>query len=116
MRTEPPGFADFWAIWLPIKRRNDGRGEARMTFAKHIKAGADPQDIIDGARWYARQVPAGDQYVPLASTWLNRGVYEDDCLRERAFKERTPAVQNVVPIRAPGKTAFLIEFERKQNA
>jgi hypothetical protein len=115
MRTEPPGFADFWAIWLPIKRRNDGRGEARATYAKHIKAGVDPQDIIDGARWYARNTPAGYEYVPLASTWLNRGVYEDDGPRERAFQEHKQAPQNVVPIKPP-RSAFLIEFERKQNA
>ena len=111
---EPDGFPEFWAIWLPIKRRNDGRGLARATFAQHIKAGVDPQDIIDGARWYARNTPAGYEYVPLASTWLNRGVYEDDGPRERAFQERKPPVQNVVQIRAP-KPAFLVEFERKQN-
>ena len=56
MRPEPIGFPEFWATWLPIKRRNDGRGEARATFAKHIKLGADPQDIIDGASWYVRNI------------------------------------------------------------
>lgn len=46
MRQEPTGFSEFWHVWLPFKRRNDGRGEARATFAKHLKQGANPQDII----------------------------------------------------------------------
>lgn len=112
---EPDGFPEFWAIWLPIKRRNDARGLAREAFAKHIKAGADPQDIIDGASWYVRTTPAGYEYVLLSATWLNRGGYEDDCLRERAFQQRQAERSNVVPIRAP-KTAFMLKFERDHPA
>lgn len=100
MKQEPQGFPEFWSIWLPIKRRNDGRGEARDTFAKHLKRGANPQDIIAGARWYARNIPTGYEYVPLASTWLNRGVWEDDCEKERAFQARqNQPRENVVAMR-----------------
>lgn len=97
---DDPLFSEFWQIWLPIKRRNDGRGEARTTFAKHVKQGANPQDIVDGARWYVRQIPAGYEYVPLAATWMNRGVWEDDCERERAYQERSAQPTNVVQIKA----------------
>lgn len=118
MRQEPPLFPEFWSVWQPIKRRNDGRGEARATFAKHLKQGADPQDIIDGARWYARNLPSGYEYVPLAATWMNRGVWEDDCEKERAFQAKAEAkAENVVQMRpAPvSKSKWLQEWEAKQE-
>lgn len=119
MRTEPEGFADFWSVWLPIKRRNDGRGEARTTFAKHLKLGANPQDIIDGARWYARNLPSGYEYVPLAATWMNRGVWEDDCEKERAFQAVAAAkaaqAENIVPIRSNYVPAFKKVWEAQQE-
>jgi len=85
-RPEPEGFPEFWAIWLPIKNRNDGRNYARVTFAKWVKAGIDPQDIIDGVRFYTRNLPVDHKYKLHASTWLNRGVWEDDCIKERKFQ------------------------------
>ena len=86
-RPEPEGFPEFWEeIWLPIKRRNDGRADARDGYGKLLKQGAEPQDIIDGARWYVRNLPKGYEYVPLAKTWMNRGVWEDDCIKERKFQ------------------------------
>ncbi len=114
-----PGFSSFWAVWLPISRRNDGRGLARETYRKHILAGALPEDIIDGAKWYVRSLTERDrEYVPLSSTWLNRAAYEDGCERERDFQrrqsERTEAV--VVPIRPTGQTAFLKAFAAGKEA
>jgi hypothetical protein len=115
MKQEPQGFAEFWQIWSPIKRRNDGRADARATYTKHIKAGVDPQDIIDGASWYVRNTPPGYEYVPYAATWMNRGVWEDDCIKERESRERR--AENVVqmrPIEVP-KSKFLQEFEAKRK-
>jgi hypothetical protein len=77
-RIEPQGFAEFWAYWRPNMRRNDGRGEARDTFAKHLKQGASPQEMIDGARYYLANLKDSERdYIPLCSTWLNRRAYED---------------------------------------
>lgn len=100
IRQEPEGFSDFWAIWRPRARHTDGRGLARETFAKHIKAGANWQDIVDGARCFFRTMKDKDrEFVPLASTWLNRGAYEDLAEAERAHQARYASLQtNVVPI------------------
>jgi hypothetical protein len=83
MKKEPEGFPEFWAVWKPYARKTDGRGLARETFAKHVRAGADPQDIINGAAWFLRTLKERDRdFVPLSSTWMNRGTYEDDCILE----------------------------------
>lgn len=81
---EPQGFPEFWALWSPHKRKTDGRKLARETFAKHVRAGADPEDIIYGAAWFLRTMKERDrEFIPLSSTWMNRGSYEDDCILER---------------------------------
>jgi hypothetical protein len=86
---EPDGFAEYWAAWMPYRRKNDGRGEARICYRKHILAGAEPADIIDGARGYLRSLTAAEKpYIPLAATWLNREAYLDWCDQERAYQKR----------------------------
>lgn len=91
---EPEGFPEFWEIWRPHARKNDGRGEARKVFAQHVKAGADPRDMIDGARYYIRSLSERDrEYIPLAATWLNRGAYEDLGPQERDMQVRLANVQ-----------------------
>lgn len=86
---ETPEFVAFWENWRPSKRKNDGRGDARDCFLSHVRAGADPQDIVDGAKWYLRQLTSRDkEYIPLAATWLNRRDYEDGADQERAFQEQ----------------------------
>ena len=111
---EPEGFTEFWAIWQPIARRNDGRGLARNAFRKHILDGAEPADLIDAARYYVRGLKEKDlPFVPLSSTWLNRGIYVDACLKEREYqatlakrKAQAEAEAACAPSRQ-GQTAFL---------
>jgi hypothetical protein len=107
MKQEPEGFSDFWSIWKPHARHTDGRGLARETFSKLIKNGADPQDIIDGAKCFFRTMKDRDRdYVPLASTWLNRGAFEDLAEQERTYAAKqlerrvreAQASENVVSI------------------
>lgn len=126
MRQEPEGFADWWAIWRPHARHTDGRGIARETFAKHVKAGADPQDIIDGAKCFFRTMKERDkEFVPLAATWLNRGSYEDMAETERAYQSRIAEIKqraserqveqspNIVSI-SPERRAEMAERARQQ--
>lgn len=81
---EPQGFQTFWEMWRPHARKTDGRKLARETFAKHVRAGADPEDIVLGAAWFLRTMKERDrEFIPLSSTWMNRGSYEDDCILER---------------------------------
>lgn len=119
---EPEGFPDFWSAWMPYRRKNDGRGEARTAYRKHILAGAEPEDIIDGARAYLRSLTAAEKpYIPLAATWLNREAYADWCEQERAYQkrlqERAQAGENVVSIRKAElpPNHFLRQWERKQQ-
>lgn len=116
---EPEGFSDYWKIWLPIARHTDGRGLARETYRKHVLMGADPQDIIDGARWYSRNLKENERaYVPLSSTWLNRESYLDLCDKERAFQDRMAGHQaaptsNVTPIRRAAPEKPTVDYEAR---
>ncbi len=115
---EPLGFNEFWQEWRKIARHTDGRGLARETFRKHILNGAEPQDIIDGCRWFIRNLSERDkEYVPLSSTWLNRGSFEDACEKERAFQARqSEAPKSSVVQFVPGQTSFLKSYNAKREA
>jgi hypothetical protein len=111
---EPQGFPTFWEIWRPHARKTDGRKLARETFAKHVRSGADAEDIIHGAAWFLRTMKERDrEFIPLSSTWMNRGTYEDDCILERqriaailerernAAMEQVKRLDNVVQMNPP---------------
>lgn len=117
---ETPEFREFWDAWRPMSRPTDGRGEARDTFLSHIADGVDPQDIVDGARYFLRNLKDKD-FIPLASTWLNKRAYEDLADSERDFQRRleesrqrsSQTSANVVQMARPvasGNTAFLRKF------
>ena len=114
---EPEGFAEFWSSWRPFMRKNDGRGEARATYRKHILAGAEPADIIDGAKAFLRSLTDRDKpYIPLAATWLNREAYADWAEQEREYRKRlAERSTNVVNINRPqpvSRSKWAIQYER----
>ncbi|MNE13585.1 hypothetical protein D3C80_1064250 [compost metagenome] len=84
---ETPEFIQFWEAWRPYARDTDGRGAARDAFLTHVNAGADPMDIVDGARFFLRSIK-DKQFVPLVQTWLNRRAFEDMAEQERAYQRR----------------------------
>lgn len=88
--TEPEGFAEFWKIWAPYQRKSDGRGKARPAYKQMMEAGHDPQDIIDGARWYLRNLTSEEdkKYIPLAASWLRSERFADECEKERQYQAR----------------------------
>lgn len=88
-RQEPELFPEFWEIWRKHARHTDGRGLARDAFAKHVKNGANPQDIVDGARAFFRTMKDRDrEFVPLSATWLNRESYSDLAEQQRAHEAK----------------------------
>lgn len=104
MKQEPEGFAEFWDIWRPHMRHTDGRGDARERYRKELLKGAEPLDIIDGAKAFLRNwvtLPKEEQkYIPLAASWLNKEAYADWAEKERAFQARQQQPrENVVAIR-----------------
>ena len=105
---ETPEFVEFWDAWRPHMNQFDGRGDARKWFFHHIREfGADPRDMVDGARWFVRG--GGNQSVgydgkPVrihAGSWLNKFAYEDGAEHERAYQQRLQEQQpgNVVAIK-----------------
>ena len=102
---EPEGFAEFWAVWRPHARHTDGRGQALKTYRKHVLKGASPADILDGAKCFIRTMKERDrEFIPLASSWLNKEAYVDLAGDQREWEARREArlsrqaVSNVVPI------------------
>ena len=116
---EPTGFPEFWSSWRPFMRKNDGRGEARTTYRKHILAGAEPADIIDGAKAYLRSLTEREKpYIPLAATWLNREAYADWAEHEREYQKRlAERSTNVVNINRPQpRSKWAMEYEARKQA
>ncbi len=115
--NETPEFIAYWNMWQPHSRNTDGRALARETFRKQVLKGADPQDIVDGAAWFLRNITERTKdYVPLSSTWLNREGWDGLCEKERAYQERTsqPKASTVVPIRT-ARPRWLEEYESQQK-
>lgn len=107
---EPEGFETLWTLWRDHARKTDGRGKARPTYRKWLLEGAEPQDMIDGARWHIRSLSERDKpYINLLSVYLNSERWVDECEMERAYlakiaeaerirDERRAAQPNVVQI------------------
>lgn len=116
--SEPEGFPELWLLWREHARKSDGRGKARPTYAKWLQAGADPADIMDGARWHLRSMkPEEKPYIQLLSVYLNSERWADECEKERAFQARQEERTNVVQIKAEPvrkKPAWLEQFERQK--
>lgn len=125
-RNEPEGFAEFWeGVWRKHARHTDGRGLARDAFRKHVLAGSDPQDIIDGAKCFFRTMKERDrEFVPLSSTWINREAYIDLAQQEREYqakmeegrRRREEVPENVVQMpERRVKTAYMLSWERQHG-
>jgi len=120
MKQDLPGFPEFWSLWRKHMRKTDGRGKARPAYQQMLDMGADPQDIIDGASWYLRNMTERDApYIPLASSWLRSERWADDCEMERAYQQRLSEREqqrsaNVVSISAP-KSKWLQQFEAEKQ-
>lgn len=64
--------------------------KARRAFEKAVKNGADPRDIIDGARRFATATAAKEvTYIPYPASWLNAGGWMS-AAGDIAPVERTP--------------------------
>lgn len=73
-----PNFEDFWTSWP----RKVGKAAAQKAWTKAVgKQRANPVAIVDACRSYAERCCLTGQdptYIPHASTWLNRGSWDDD--------------------------------------
>lgn len=102
---ETPEFKEFWeGIWRSISSEYEGRASARDAFFHYVWwRDVDPQEIVDAARYYARNFNGGAKRL-LVRNWLDRGFYEELAEKERAYQARKSeaptAPSNVTPIRS----------------
>lgn len=67
-------FKEFWAVY-PKRVAPEA---SKKNFIKAIKNGADPKEIIEGARRYAKSRSVAAGYVKNPQGWLTDGRWEDD--------------------------------------
>lgn len=117
---ETPEFVAFWDTWRARMNRNDGRGSARDEFFRHVEEfGADPQDIVDGAKWFHFNGGNDGDYRVHAQTWLNRRAYEDGGEAWRSYQSRLAEREsgNVVQIKPTlPDTHFSRQWERDRQS
>jgi hypothetical protein len=73
----PDRFDEFWKTYP----RRVGKGAARKAWDKAIKNGADPEEVIWGARRYStnpRRAAADIRYTAHPATWLNAERWTDE--------------------------------------
>lgn len=76
-RETPDRFDEFWKTYP----RRVGKGAARKAWDKAIKNGADPEEVIWGARRYStdpRRAAADIRYTAHPATWLNAERWTDE--------------------------------------
>lgn len=114
---ETAEFVEFWECWRPYARHTDGRGSARDEFCRHVEQyKADPQDLVDGAKWFLLTMKEGDrEFVPLAASWLNRRAYEDGAEMWRARQAKLNAARSPAPNVIPIQSARPSEDERREQ-
>lgn len=95
-KVDPPGFAEFWTAYHPERR--EGKDAARRAFVKAcrgtpLREGESRATSITArvTAWVAYWDASGTErrFVPHASTWLNRG----------DFEERPPSLRPSLPAR-----------------
>ena len=76
--TPPDRFSEFWDQYPHRNGAKKGKAAAQKSWAKSLRNGATPDQIIGGAMRYAgdRQVIEG--YAKDPATWLNQKGWEDE--------------------------------------
>lgn len=78
--ASPPAsdpFDEFWKAY-PRRQGENPKKPARAKFEAACRKGADPQELIAGARQLAVNHPTPTPYVPQAVTWLNQERWTDE--------------------------------------
>jgi len=79
-----PEFEKFWQAWPGRGDASDPKKPAGMIFERHVKNGADPEDMIAGARTLAAKQKASGaepRFNPMAQTWINQERWQDETPR-----------------------------------
>lgn len=87
--------ADGFDQWWPLYPKKVKKLDAQKAYRAALKAGATPQDLIDGLRkhianWKARGT--APQYIPYPATWLRAGSWEDELGTTEVNDAPAPAI------------------------
>ena len=107
-------FDRFWAAY-PKRYGSNPKAPARAKFERFVRAGADPEAIIGGARAYAEQESknVGTPYIAMASTWLNQKRWEDYAMQKT---EIVPMIDRVfVEVDTPQWAAWVAWRKRTEG-
>lgn len=77
-KPPPDLFPEFWNAYPHRNGAKKGKTLARKRWDKAVKSGADPGEIIQGARAYHRDRQVVDGYAPDPATWLNQARWSDE--------------------------------------
>lgn len=92
--------ADFEEFYKHAYPRKMEPLKAKKAFEKAVKNGADPRDIIEGARRFAAATAAkGKTYIPYPASWLNAG----------GWMNEAGDIAPVEPTKWQAKTARLVQ-------
>lgn len=116
--SQPEGFEEFWQFWRQHKRHTDGPGKCRQMYARQIKEGATPEDLLLAADWHVRNTK-DLAFIPLAATWLHSENWRDEAPREREFRarleQRTANVVQMMPTPRLPDNHFSRQWQEKQQ-
>ena len=90
-------FQEFWAAYPHRGKHQDPRKPAQDKWERKVRGGADPSEIIAGAKAYADTVRSEriePQHVAQAVTWLNQERWED-CKEPELTPEEIAALRSV---------------------
>jgi hypothetical protein len=80
VKTPRPEHPDF-AVFFEAFPRHESRDHGARAYDRVIARGADPEDLLAGAKRYAAHVSASTEdrkFVRLPATWLDKGCWRDE--------------------------------------
>lgn len=87
----PSRFDEFWQQYPHRNGAKKGKAKAQQSWARSIKAGASPDQIIAGAMRYAGDRQVIDGYAKDPTTWLNAKGWEDEIERSNNQPRPNPS-------------------------
>jgi uncharacterized protein YdaU (DUF1376 family) len=88
--TEPDGPDHFSAFWTAFPKKK-GKPNSERNFARAVKAGADPERIIEGAVRYAKAcVGVDEKFIKFPQGWLSDQRWEDPDLWSEPAPSQEP--------------------------
>lgn len=90
LRATPPSatWNLAWDAFWDAYPRKAGKLDAHKAWQQALRRGADPAQIVAGARRYAEDPNREDAYTAHPATWLRRGSWDDGPLPERGGAPR----------------------------